>query len=229
MTPVFAGYLIVKQIDGDMLTPQEMTYRGPNREMLSAAYHESDGSPPTGWRASVCDELRIAEDPFEFIVGRADAERIFATVAKHDDTYELLACSVEPRIVSELASSDAGRFLARPDADEVAAFLRARSRFAAYPSPPPGPVLGYDVAWFDHGFWSPVLKQVLDGTTPPFSVYRRRVNQFGLFPDAETAREFRDAYARLPEPTRELGDFYVYEVRRPILPGTAIAAASVPN
>jgi hypothetical protein len=177
----------------------------------------------------VCKTLRALEDPFELIPGHADAERVFAEVMTHDHSYELLALSYEERLVDDLFARDAERFLAKPTPEEVAAFERTRNRLAARPSPPTGKVLGYDVGWFDHGFWSPVVEQIIGATIEPFSQYSDKLNQFGLFTDPDIAAAFLQEYIQLPEPLRETGDFYALEVRRPILRGTPLAPSITPN
>jgi hypothetical protein len=211
----FAGYMIVKRLDVLMVTPEELSYRGVDRERLSAFYRNPDATLPTDWRAAICTKLLNAEDPFELIVHPAAAEGVFAEVLAHDSSYELLACGIEDRLVQDLFAKDAAEFLPAPDQSERIAFDVARRRLAMRTPAPPGMILGYDVAYFGFGFWSVVFRQVMGTTIPPFADYRGRLNQHGLFPAPDVALAFRDAYVSLPDP--EIGNFYVYEIRQPVL------------
>jgi hypothetical protein len=157
---IFAGFLIVARIDVLAATPEDMSYRGVDRTLVSASYRNPDGTAPEGWLGAVCRELRAVEDVFEFIPAAGDVERVFAEVDRNDTSYEVLACGIEPAALDHLFTQRIEDLIPipAPHPKYVGPFLQARDRLNSRTRVPPGKLLGYDVAFFGQGSYSLVFR-----------------------------------------------------------------------
>jgi hypothetical protein len=209
---VSLGCLIVRWIDVLSHTHSTRRYRGIDRDFLSWSL-APDNTPPGGCFLEIADALEGIQDVWGFIPDIEAARLIYGRLRQHDQSYELIACSIEPRVLQYLDRREPSIVLGgAASAEEVNMLRRAQERLLARPPAPAWDLLGYDVARLGLDFYSPVFHELTtDGSIAQlFPQYREQLNVAGLFGSAEVALEFLKAYQEQPD--HEEGDFFIYEV-----------------
>ncbi|MBI2528474.1 MAG: hypothetical protein HYV93_21135 [Candidatus Rokubacteria bacterium] len=185
-----------------------------------------DNQAPRGWFLDVSEELRRAQDVLEFIPDIEAAQRIYRKLRCHNQSYELIGCALEDRVITYLSTrAPADVFGGAADPEEAQRILKVHERLAGRPPIPSNwETLGFDVAALGLGFYSLVFQE-LAGDGPvgrALPEYRRALNTSGLLPSAAMAADFLTAY--LEQPGHEEGAFFVYQVIEPMLPQVMLLA-----